>query len=270
MTARRVKVQGVELALDDRGSGPAILLVHGYPLDHGMWRHQAGAFAGWRTVAPDLRGLGRSSAPDIGYSMAAYADDLAALLDAIGVGQAVLMGLSMGGYVAFELLRRHRERVRALILADTRAQPDTAEGRQARDASMLTAREHGVAAIADAMLPRLVGPAASPALREELRAMMAAAPVAGIVGALTAMRDRPDSRPLLPTLTGLPTLVLVGAEDVLAPPTDSELMAQGIPGARLVVLQGAGHLAPMEQAGAFNREVAAFLGEVGPGRGEPG
>lgn len=265
MTTRRVKVHGVELALEDHGSGPVLLLVHGYPLDHTMWRQQLNAFPGWRTLAPDLRGFGRSTAPDIGYSMAAYADDLVALLDALGVGQAVLVALSMGGYVAFETLRRHRERIRALVLADTRAQPDTPEGRQARDASMLTVRERGAAAIADAMLPRLVGQAASAGLREELRTMMAAAPVAGIAGALAAMRDRPDSRPLLPTLADLPTLVVVGAEDALTPPPDSELMARGIPGARFVVLTGAAHLTPMERPEAFNREVAAFLAEVGRG-----
>lgn len=266
MTARRVKVHRVELTLDDRGSGPALLLVHGYPLDHTMWRHQVGAFPGWRTLAPDLRGLGRSTAPDIGYSMSAYADDLAGLLDAVAVEQAVVVALSMGGYVAFELLRRHRERVRGLVLVDTRAQPDTAEGRQARDASILTVRECGAAAIAEAMLPRLVAPGASPALREELHAMMAAAPVAGVAGALAAMRERPDSRPLLPTLAGLPTLVVVGAEDLLTPPADSELMAREIPGARLMVLPGAGHLAPLERPEAFNRELAGFLAQVGPER----
>lgn len=260
----------MDLALDDRGSGPALLLVHGYPLDGTLWRHQAGAFPGWRTLVPDLRGFGRSAAPDVGYRMATYADDLAALLDALRVEEAVLAGLSMGGYVAFEFLRRHRARVRALVLVDTRAQPDTAEGRRAREATMVAAREAGAAGIADRMLPKLLPASAPAALRAEVRAMMAASPVAGIIGALAAMRDRSDSTPLLATLGGVPTLVVVGAEDAITPPADSEAMARAIPGARLAVIEGAGHLTPLEQPEVFNRHLAAFLGGLRPTAGVGG
>jgi YbgC/YbaW family acyl-CoA thioester hydrolase len=261
---RRVPVHGVELALDDRGSGPALLFLHGYPLDGTMWRHQAGAFPGWRTLVPDLRGLGRSDAPDLGYSMATYADDLAGLLDAIGVDEVVLAGLSMGGYVAFEFLRRHRPRVRGLVLADTRAQADSAEGRKGREVAMAAAREGGAPLIADQMLPRLLGPTAPESLRDSVRAMMASAPVAGILGALAAMRDRPDSTGLLPSLAGLPTLVVVGAEDQLTPPKDAEAIAKAIPGARLAVISHAGHLAPLEQPEAFNEHLRALLGRLEP------
>jgi 3-oxoadipate enol-lactonase len=261
---RRVPVHGVELALDDRGSGPAILFLHAYPLDGTLWRHQAGAFSGWRTLIPDLRGLGRSDAPDLGYSMATYADDLAGLLDAISVDEVVLAGLSMGGYVAFEFLRRHRPRVRALVLADTRAQADSAEGRKGREAAMAAAREGGAPLIADQMLPRLLGPTAHESLRESVRSMMASAPVAGILGALAAMRDRPDSTSLLPSLAGLPTLVVVGAEDQLTPPKDAEAIAKAIPGARLAVIPHAGHLAPLEQPEAFNEHLRALLARLDP------
>ena len=261
---RRVAVHGVELALDDRGSGPALLFVHGYPLDGTLWRHQAGAFPGWRTLIPDLRGLGRSDAPDVGYSMATYADDLASLLDAVGVDDVVLAGLSMGGYVAFEFVRRHRPRVRGLVLADTRAQADSAEGRKGREAAMATAREGGAPLIADQMLTRLLSPSAPEALRESVRAMMAAAPVPGILGALVAMRDRADSTELLPTLEGLPTMVVVGEEDAITPPADARAMAKAIPGARLVEIPGAGHLAPLEQPEGFNRELASFLERLQP------
>ncbi len=261
---RRVPVHGVELALEDRGSGPALLFVHGYPLDGTLWRHQAGAFPGWRTLVLDLRGMGRSDAPDVGYSMATYADDLAALLDAVGVDDVVLVGLSMGGYITFEFLRRHRPRVRALVLSDTRAQADGAEARRAREAAMVEAREGGAPLIAEKMLPRLLTAGAPEALREDVRAMMAAAPVSGIIGALAAMRDRPDSTDILPGLTGLPTLIVVGAEDVITPPGDSEAMAKAIPGARLAVVPGAGHLAPLEQPEEFNRQVATFLSALPP------
>lgn len=261
---RRVPVHGVELALDDRGSGPALLFLHGYPLDGTMWRHQAGAFVGWRTLIPDLRGLGRSDAPDLGYSMATYADDLAGLLDAIGVDEVVLAGFSMGGYVAFEFLRRHRPRVRGLVLADTRAQADSAEGRKGRETAMAAARDGGAPLIADQMLPRLLGPTAPEPLRDAVRTMMTSAPVAGILGALGAMRDRPDSTGFLSSLAGLPTLVVVGAEDQLTPPKDAEAMAKGIPGARLAVIPHAGHLAPLEQPEAFNEHLRTLLVRLGP------
>jgi 3-oxoadipate enol-lactonase len=263
-TTRRVAVHGVELALDDQGAGPVLLLVHGYPLDGTLWRHQTGAFPGWRTLVPDLRGFGRSDAPDLGYSMATYADDLAGLLDACGVDEVVLVGLSMGGYVALEFLRRHRPRVRALVLAGTRAQADSAEARKGREAAMADAREGGAALIADQMLPRLLAPSAPEALVREARTMMAAAPVPGLLGALAAMRDRPDSTPLLPILAGLPTLVVVGSEDVLTPPRDAESMAKAIPGAKLARIEAAGHLAPLEQPEAFNRHLALFLAGLGP------
>ncbi|HMU60372.1 MAG TPA: alpha/beta fold hydrolase [Gemmatimonadales bacterium] len=266
---RPVTVHGVELALDDRGSGPAVLFVHGYPLNGTLWRHQAGAFPGWRTLIPDLRGMGRSDAPDLGYSMATYADDLAALLDAVGVDDVVLVALSMGGYVAFEFLRRHRPRVRALVLADTRAQADSAEGRRARETAMADAREGGAALIAEQMLPKLLANGAPEPLREAVRAMMAATPVPGLIGALAAMRDRPDATDLLPTLQGLPTLVTVGSEDVITPPPMSETMAKAIPGAKLAVIEGAGHLAPLEQPEAFNRHLQLLLQQL-EGSGGPG
>ncbi len=150
---------------------------------------------GYRVIAPDLRGLGLSDAPDLGYSMPTYADDLAALLEALQVDEVVLVGLSMGGYVAFEFLRRHRERVRALVLFDTRADADVPDVRRARDQQSSLAREHGAAAIAEQMLPRMLAPAAAqsmPHVVERVREMMLAAPVAGIAGALAAMRDRSD------------------------------------------------------------------------------
>ncbi|HEU5171378.1 MAG TPA: alpha/beta fold hydrolase, partial [Gemmatimonadales bacterium] len=155
---RRVTVNGVSLAVDVRGDGPAILFVHGYPLDSSVWEPQVAALDGWLRIAPDLRGMGQSDAPDLGYAMATYAEDLVALLDTLGVDRAVLCGLSMGGYVAFELLRRWRDRVRGLVLVDTRPEADAAEGRRAREAAAQQARDHGAGAIADSMLPTMFAP----------------------------------------------------------------------------------------------------------------
>ena len=259
---QRLTVNGLSLAVEVRGDGPAVLFVHGYPFDHTMWTHQLAALEGWCRIAPDLRGMGQSDAPDLGYSMETYAADLAELLDLLGAREVVLVGLSMGGYVAFEFLRRWRERVRGLVLIDTRAEADTPEARMSRDAAAATARDQGAAAIAEAMLPKVLGGstlAGAPAVAEGVRAMMAAAPVAGIVGALGAMRDRPDSTPLLGELAGLPVLVIVGEEDQLTPPSQASAMAEAIPGASLVVIRSAGHLPPVERPAETTDAILAFL-----------
>lgn len=263
---RRIAVNGVNLAVDVRGQGPAVLFIHGYPLDHSIWDYPMAHLEGWMRIAPDLRGMGQSDAPDLGYSMATYADDLLALLNTLGVERAVLCGLSMGGYVAFEMLRRARERVRGLVLMDTRSDADTAEMRRARDASAAQAREGGSAAIAEAMLPKLLAAAVAtedPKLVERVRRMMEATPVAGILGAITALRDRPDSTPLLATLGDIPTLVMVGEEDQITPLAGAHQMADAIPGARLAVVPASGHLTPMERPEAATALLADFLTGLG-------
>jgi YbgC/YbaW family acyl-CoA thioester hydrolase len=263
---RRIAVNGVNLAVDVRGQGPAVLFIHGFPLDHTIWEHQLSHLDGWLRIAPDLRGMGQSDAPDLGYSMATYAEDLLALLNSLGVERVVLCGLSMGGYVAFEMLRRARYRVQGLILMDSRAEADSPEARKARDASSAQAREGGAAAVAAAMLPKILASATAtdnPVLAERVRRMMEATPVAGMLGAITTLRDRPDSTPLLPTLEGLPSLVVVGEEDQLTPPARSQAMADLLPGSRLIVIPGAGHLTPMERPEAATAAVADFLARVG-------
>ena len=160
--------------------------------------------------------------------MSAYADDMAALLDSLGIGQAIVGGLSMGGYVAFAMLRRHPERVKALILLDTKASADTAEGRQGRFQMMQQARDEGATAIAKAMLPRMLSERArteQPELASWLRELMAADPVNGIVGALHALAERPDSTRLLASIR-FPTLVIVGGDDPITPPAVAEEMAR--------------------------------------------
>ena len=258
----RLTVNGVNLAVEVRGEGPAVLFVHGYPLDRTLWQHQLGALTGFRRIAPDLRGLGLSDAPDLGYSMATYADDLAALLDALHVDQAVVVGLSMGGYIALEFARRYRARLRGLVLMDTRAEADAPEVRKARETAMQVARERGAAAIATQMVPTLFAPGAAqtmPQVVDRVRAMMEAAPVKGIVGALAAMRDRADNTPFLRELGEIPTLVVVGEQDQTTPPRVVRGVAEGIPGAMLSVIPGAGHLPPVEQPLATTRVLAEFL-----------
>jgi len=255
----RVTVNGVSLAIETRGSGPPVLFLHGFPLDRTIWRHQIDTLTGYRRIAVDLRGMGSSDAPDLGYSMATYADDVAALIDALGEERVVVCGLSMGGYVAFEFLRRFRQRVRGLVLIDTRAEADSTEGRKARDALVAKVREQGAVAAAEAMLPRFFTAAVPTDIIQTVRDMILRTPVSGIIGALVAMRDRPDSTPLLATLVGVPTLVLVGQEDVITPPPLAQAMATAIPEARLVEVPGAGHLPCIEQPVPTTRAVLKFL-----------
>ena len=260
--ARRFTVNGVTLAVEVRGDGPAVLFVHGYPFDRSIWSHQVAALDGYRRIAPDLRGMGASDAPDLGYSMEIYAADLAALLDVLAVEEVVLCGLSMGGYIAFECLRRWRQRVRGLVLRDTRAEADTAEGRKARDAAAALARDGGADAVTESLLPQVLGRSTRTGASitvERVRGMMSSTPVPGLVGALAAMRDRPDSSQLLSELAGVPTLVMVGEEDALTPPDVARAMADRIPGARLVTIAGSGHLPPVERPVETTRALLEFL-----------
>jgi pimeloyl-ACP methyl ester carboxylesterase len=260
----RYDVGRVTIAADVRGDGPALLLVHGFPLDRSLWAHQVATLAGWRRIAPDLRGLGATVAPDDDYSIAAYADDLIGLLDRLRVSRAVVAGLSMGGYVAFEMVRRYRDRVAGLILCDTRADADGPEGRASRDAMIALAQEQGVGVVAERLLPRLLGRTTQltqPHVVEQVREMMTRAPVAGVVGALQAMKERPDSTPLLPSI-GVPTLVVVGQEDEMTPPAIAKVMTGAIPSAAMTVIAGAGHLSPLESPTAVSRVMAEFLEHV--------
>jgi 3-oxoadipate enol-lactonase len=263
---QRLMVHGVNLAVEVRGEGPAILFIHGYPLDRTIWRDQLSALEGYRRIAPDLRGMGQSDAPDLGYSMAIYAADLAALLDALAVDEVIVCGHSMGGYIAFEFLRSWRARVRGLILIDTRADADSPEGRRARDGAAATARERGAGAIADSMLPKMLAPATladQPEVAKRVRALMAATPVAGMVGALAAMRDRAESETLLPALAQIPTLVIAGQADGLTPPDQARAMSELIAGSRLAIIPGAGHLPSVEQPAATTRSLREFLDSLG-------
>lgn len=255
-------IRDVATAVDVQGDGPAILFVHGFPLDRTMWRHLVAPLTGWQRIAPDLRGMGLSDVPETGrYSMAEYADDLAALLEKLDVEDVVICGLSMGGYIALEFMRRHRAKVRALILTNTRAEADTAEGKAGRDDMVRLVEQEGSGALADLLLPKLLCPSslsAMPQVVEHVRTMVTGSPVAGIIGALKAMKDRPDSMQFLPQID-VPTLVVTGREDQLIPVEHSRTMADAIPGAQCTVIPEAGHLTPMEQPIATSRVIGEFL-----------
>jgi 3-oxoadipate enol-lactonase len=236
-------------------------LIHGFPLDRTMWRAQVTHLRGFARIAPDLRGFGLSDPPPENWTLADHADDLASILDELKVGQAVVCGLSMGGYIAFELWRRHRSRVRGLVLADTRAEAETQEGKGRRAEMLDLVRRSGPGAVADVMLPMLLGPATlktDPQVAAHIRTMIADSSPGGLAAAVRAMRDRSASNGILSTID-VPTLVVAGAEDGMIPVDAQRALAEAIPGARFESIPLAGHLAPLEQPQVFNRVVAAFL-----------
>jgi pimeloyl-ACP methyl ester carboxylesterase len=252
-------LNGIDMAYHDEGAGQPILLIHAFPLHSAMWEYQIAAFAPHhRVIAPDLRGLGSSARGGGAASLDQHADDLDALLGHLGIESATVAGLSMGGYIAFALWRRHRARISALILADTRAGADTEEGKQGREKNAQLAEAQGAAAIADQMLPKLLGPSAPAVLRDQVRAIVQSNDRAGIAAALRAMAVRPDSAPLLAAID-VPALVIVGAEDAMTPPSEAEAMFNAIPGCRIAELPGAGHLSNLEASEAFNAQVIEFL-----------
>lgn len=240
-----------------------ILFIHGFPFDHRMWRHQLTGLARWECVAPNLRGARGGDVPSAtrAYTMTTYADDLVALLDRAQTRQAVVCGLSMGGYIIFELLRRHPHRVRAVIFCNTKATADTPEAQRGRDALAAKAQREGAHAVAAELVPKLLARETQQRrtdVVDEVTAMIERQPVAGIVGALHALRERPDSTSLLARIQ-MPVLVVAGDDDQIAPAAGMKEMAEAIPNADFVLVAGAGHLAPLEQPGQVNQALAAFL-----------
>jgi len=252
------------LAFTDEGAGPAVVLLHGFPLDRTMWADQVPALVPeHRVVVPDLRGHGESPAPDSVYAMEQMAEDVVELLDGLALTEPVVFaGLSMGGYVALALAAHHPERVRALILADTRAAndaPEAAANREVNARSVLAAGHPK--ALVESMIPKLFAPSSlrdRPELVARLRGAMEATSAAGVAGALRGMAMRPDRRPELGSIAA-PTLVVVGEHDAVSPPDEARAIAEALPNGRLVTIPGAGHLSPCENPGAFNAAALDFL-----------
>jgi pimeloyl-ACP methyl ester carboxylesterase len=256
-------INGIRVRYEDVGSGPVLLLIHAFPLTGAMWRPQVEALQGqFRLIVPDLRGFGGSDAPPGPYTMDQQADDLAALLDQLGVAQATLCGLSMGGYIAMAFMRRHAARARALILADTKAGADGDEARAGREVNARLAEEQGVVAIADKMISGLVAPGAGQQVRDALRAMILANTPEGIAGALRGMALRRDSSESLRAVS-VPTLVIVGAEDALTPPIEASAINMAVAGSYVAMMPGAGHMSSLEAPEAFTTALRVFLGNNG-------
>lgn len=239
-----------------------LVLLHAFPLAARMWEPQLAAAAhGWRVIAPDLRGFGEGAGDPPAASMDDYAGDVIDLLDRLHIRQAVIGGLSMGGYVAFAVLRHAPRYVQALVLADTRPQADTPEAVLGRRRMLDLVAAKGASGVADEMLPKLLGAttrANRPDVVERVRSLVLSNSSEAIAGGIRALMTRADSTPLLPTIR-CPTLILVGDEDVITPRTLSEEMHRSVAGSELVVIPSAGHLSSLEQPGAFNDALARFL-----------
>jgi len=253
---------GGELAYDVRGSGEPLLLLHAFPLGMAMWEPQVRALQeSHRVLRFDARGFGASPPGDGLLTMERIAEDAAALLDHLGLAQAAVCGLSMGGYAAFALYRRHPERVSALVLADTRAAGDSDEAKKGRADLADKVRREGSAAAAEAFLPKLLGETTRRERKElvtRVREMILANPARGVCDALAGLAARADATGLLREVR-VPTLFVVGEEDGVSPPAEMQEMHEQVPGSSFVKVPRAGHLSNLEDPAAFNASLREFL-----------
>ncbi len=256
-------INGITMAWDDNGSGPAVCLIHGFPLSRRMWALQVAPLveAGYRVITPDLRGFGASDAPDGPYSMGLFADDLAALFAHLGIGRAVVVGMSMGGYILFNLLERYPDLVAAPCFIVTRSGGDDAEVSERRRALAADAVKLGSRVVAE-KFQRLLFASGTleerPELAREVYGWMAENEARGLSGALYAMAERKDYTPLLGTFA-IPSLVVGAEEDRAVPLAEVQALAAALPRSELCIIPKAGHLANLEQAETFNACLVRFL-----------
>lgn len=258
------QLSGFRLGYEDRGDGMPVVFLHGFPHDRSLWSAPCASLSSQlRCIVPDLRGFGHSSTHGP-FSMDQYADDIVELLNLLSIERAAVCGLSMGGYVAMAMWRRHPERIGAMVFCDTRSGADTEEARRRRDELIALVRRDGTRAIVEAQITGMVG-STTRARRLDvvngLRAMMGRQPAAGIIGALQALRDRPDSRETLGTIT-VPSLVVVGEEDTLTPIKEARAIAEALPLAtrvRLEIIAGAGHVPCVERPAATTHALSDFF-----------
>jgi len=255
----KVRIADRELAYECYGNGKPLVLVHAFPFDGRMWTATAKALDGrCRVIAPDMPGFGESTLGGRDRSIADMADDLALLLDWLGLDSATIGGLSMGGYVSLAFAARHKQRLERLILADTRAAADSEAARAGRAAALALVDAQGVPALVERQLVALLSPGASEAVRAQVRGIGNAQRPAGVKAGICALRDRPDRQNELSAI-GCPTLVLVGKEDKISPPAEMAAMGAAIPGSRLVEIGAAGHLSNLENPTDFVAAVASFI-----------
>ncbi|MFJ2092113.1 alpha/beta fold hydrolase [Streptomyces sp. NPDC087901] len=269
MSSRFTAQDGTLLAYDDQGPGgelPPVVLVHGHPFNRTMWQPQITALvgAGYRVIVSDLRGYGESGVVTGRTLLADFADDIAALLDHLGIARAVVGGVSMGGQIAMEFHRAYPGRVTALVLADTSPVAETEDGKAFRNRLADRLLAEGMGGYADEVIDKMLAPynvTALPAVAAQVRGMMRSTDPEGAAAALRGRAERPDYRDSLAG-AGVPVLVVVGADDVYTPVAEARVLRGLIPDAELVVIEGAGHLPGLERPEAFSDAVVRFLAGV--------
>lgn len=262
----KLKSGDTEIFYTVRGSGTPLVLLHPFPTNHRFWDDCAPHLEGWyRLITPDLRAHGDSPPGEGVATMEKHARDLLLLCNELGIGKAFFAGVSIGGYVLFEFWRQSRDRVAALVLANTRATADSPEQRSNRANTIHDVEQRGPAPFCETMLPKMLGQTTlrtRPDRVEAARGLMARMSVKGIVAALQGLAARPDSVPTLKTID-VPALIVAGEEDTLIPRSEAELMHREIHGSRLEVVANAGHCAALEQAESTSRILRGFLDSVG-------
>jgi 3-oxoadipate enol-lactonase len=258
----QIRSDDIQLYFEGAGDGFSLILLHPFPVHHGFWSSVAGQLATrHRLLMPDLRAHGHSEVGEGTATMAKHAEDIRRLLDDQKITRAAFVGVSIGGYILFEFWRRYRELVAALVLSNTRAEPDTEQGRANRLKSIEDSRQHGLGQFFDAQTQNLIGETTRrnrPDLVARARAMMQMMTVDGFTAVQQGMASRPDSVPILRTIN-VDTLVIAGEEDTLIPPASAQLMHQNIPGAKLATIPRAGHYAALENPEDFGRVLRQFL-----------
>lgn len=260
---KRISIGEIELNVVEQGTGAPLLLVHGFPLDHQMWKGQLDDLSkDFRVIAPDLRGFGQSDCHGETVLMEQFADDLANLLAALGVDEPItLCGLSMGGYVAWEFWRRHEARLQRLILCDTRAAPDTDEVAATRRKTADQVLREGPEVLVENMIPKLFTPRSQVEMRHVIATtsqIIQSSRPEGLAAALRGMARRRDATPWLPEIK-IPSLVLCGQQDVISSVVEMQSIADAIPNASFVVIPACGHMAPLESPTQTNKAIREFL-----------
>ncbi|MEM8680266.1 MAG: alpha/beta fold hydrolase [Planctomycetota bacterium] len=266
MTQRTLDIDGQLVHVHLEGTGHPVLLVHGFPLDHTMWRHQIDALSRYgQVIAPDLPGFGVSGPISSPRTMAEFADDLADILVALQISEPVVLGgLSMGGYIAWEFWHRHPDRLRAMMICDSRAVADDAITQKARQVAASQALAEGTRVVTVPMRDRLFREGfrdRHPIEFERIQTVMDQTRPETIAAALQGMASRRDFVHRLPEIT-LPILVLCGEHDVISPAAEMQDLATRLPDAEFALIAGAGHMAPVEQPQAVNEAMQEFLAGV--------
>ncbi len=258
---KQVTLGGDIWSYEEQGTGQPWVLVHGFPLDRRIWTGVAAELSRThRVITLDLPGFGKSTLGS-GFTILSLADGIAEFANRLQLGRFALAGLSMGGYIAEAFASKHESMLTALALVDTKAEADNPQQKQGRDKMIELVRTSGSKAVADDMLGKMLSPEtirSSPQIVRDLRAMMEAVPPKTIEIALAAMRDRREYLSLLPKLS-VPLLIVVGADDVISPPSLAQAMQQAAPKAKVAVIPSAGHLAPLEQPKAVADALGGFV-----------